>query len=301
MLQIKFILNKDIDRELWDKCVNNSTCNLIYHQAIYLDTMTTNWDAIVVNNYEAVFPLPNRKKMWIKYVYHPAFTQQLGLCTTNNAITFFDIIPTILSKFKYADLYLNYTNTKIQYSDERNNFVLPLNNEYNYYTKNYKQDLKKNIKISTKANLHYDKKKQIKAAIFLYKTTYKNRHKNIVEKDYQNFDKLCTLLDMKNKVFTRAVYNHKNELLSIALFLEHNNRLYNMMNTTTDTGKKVSANHFLIDKIIEEFSNSNYILDFEGSDVTGIKEFYKNFNPINEPYFYYKINNLSPILKLIKS
>ena len=106
---------------------------------------------------------------------------------------------------------------------------------------------------------------------------------------------------MKNKVFTRAVYNHKNELLSIALFLEHNNRLYNMMNTTTDTGKKVSANHFLFDKIIEEFSNSHYILDFEGSDVIGIKEFYKNFNPINEPYFYYKINNLSPILKLIKS
>ncbi len=300
MLQIKLIQNKDIDKALWDKCVANSLCNSIYMQSIFLDNMAKNWAGIVVNNYEAVFAIPSRKKYGITYIYHPAFTQQLGLCSSIENITFENILPFILSKYKYADLYLNYTNTKIQYSDERNNFVLSLNNEYSYYTKNYKQDLKKNIKISIRGNLHYDKKKQIENAIFLYKTTYKNRHKNIVENDYKNFEKLCTYLNVENKVFTRAAYNHKNELLSIALFIEHNNRFYNMMNTTTDAGKKVSANHFLFDKIIEEFANSKYTLDFEGSDISGIKDFYKNFNPSNEPYFYYKINNLPAVLKIFK-
>ena len=72
------------------------------------------------------------------------------------------------------------------------------------------------------------------------------------------------------------------------------------MNTTTSGGKIVAANHFLFDKIIEEFAGSNYILDFEGSDLPGVKSFYEKFCPLDEPYFYLKINNLHPILKLLK-
>ena len=72
------------------------------------------------------------------------------------------------------------------------------------------------------------------------------------------------------------------------------------MNTTTSEGKLVSANHFLFDKIIEEFAGSGFILDFEGSDLHGVKSFYENFNPINEPYYYLKINKLPTLLKLLK-
>ena len=300
MLNVQYIPNAAIDRVLWDKCVVKSNCNLVYLQSAFLDAMATNWDAIIVNNYEGIFPLPFRKKWGIKYVYPPAFLQQLGLCTTNDKITVLDILPLLIQHFKYADLHLNFTNKQQENSIEKTNYILPLSKDYNYCVANYSNDLRKNLKKSKKESLIYAKENNISLAISLYRSQYQNRHKSITDLDYKNFEKLCLGLLKKDKVFTRAVYSNNKELLSIALFLFDNNRMYNVMNTTTSEGKLVSANHFLFDKIIEEFAGSGFILDFEGSDLQGVKSFYENFNPVNEPYYYLKINELPTLLKLLK-
>ena len=52
--------------------------------------------------------------------------------------------------------------------------------------------------------------------------------------------------------------------------------------------------------MIKEFSGSDIIFDFEGSDIEGIKFFYEKFNAVNEPYFFYHYNNLPKLLQLIK-
>ena len=262
--------------------------------------MADNWDAIVVNNYEAVLPLPFRKKWGIKYVYHPAFVQQLGLCTTNKNISLVDILPEIKKYFKYADLYLNFTNINIEHTISKTNFTLKLSNHYSYYTENYKNDLKKNLKKSTKEFLEYRNDSSIEEAIVIYKKIYEDRHISIKENDYNNFITLCKKIASDNKAFTRSVYDEAENLLAIGLFLLHNNRIYNVMNTTTAMGKTFAANHLLFDKLIEEFCNSNYTLDFEGSELPGVKSFYENFNPKNEPYYYLKINNLNTVLKIFK-
>lgn len=300
MLAVKYISNAAIDRVLWDECLAKSACNLIYLQSYYLDAMADDWDAIVVNNYEAVMPLPFRKKWGIKYIYHPAFIQQLGLCSTNKNISLDDILPTIKKHFKYADLYLNYTNIGIQNAASKINYVLKLSNPYNFYVENYKNDLKKNLKRSNREFLEYRNDNSIEETISIYKKSYGARHTSITDNDYTNFLQLCNKLETNKKAFTRSVYDEAENLFAIGLFLLHNNRIYNVMNTTTALGKTNAANHFLFDKLIEEFSNSNYFLDFEGSELPGVKSFYENFYPENEPYFYYKINNLNPILKIFK-
>jgi hypothetical protein len=72
------------------------------------------------------------------------------------------------------------------------------------------------------------------------------------------------------------------------------------MNTTTTPGRKLKANHFLINNIIKEFSQTNLLFDFEGSDLAGVKEFYQNFGPVNQPYFHYHFNFLPFPLNLAK-
>jgi hypothetical protein len=54
----------------------------------------------------------------------------------------------------------------------------------------------------------------------------------------------------------------------------------------------MAANHFLLDQIIQEFSEENLIFDFEGSERKGIKEFYQSFHPENQPYFQVSFNQL---------
>ena len=97
---IHYIEHKDIDFEKWDACVANSFNRLIYGFSWYLDVVCDDWDALVLNDYEAVFPLPKRKKWGIEYVYHPFFCQQLGVFSKKEvAIELF--LNSIPKKIKY--------------------------------------------------------------------------------------------------------------------------------------------------------------------------------------------------------
>jgi hypothetical protein len=72
------------------------------------------------------------------------------------------------------------------------------------------------------------------------------------------------------------------------------------MNTTSEEGKKTEANHFLINAIIKEFAGTKMLLDFEGSDLPGVKAFYENFGVTNQPYYLLRYNALPFPLKLLK-
>ena len=61
--QIEYLTRDKIDINKWDECVNKASNEVIYARGIYLDKICTNWDALVINNYELVMPLPWRKKM----------------------------------------------------------------------------------------------------------------------------------------------------------------------------------------------------------------------------------------------
>ncbi len=294
------MLNKNIDRQLWDACINASPNNLIYTQSFFLDAMVKNWDALIINNYEAVLPLPWKKKWGIKYLYQPAFVQQSGLFSAKKSISFDDVFKEMQQHFKYIDMPLNFLHGNNIYTTERINFILDLNRPYETIFTGYKNDLKKNLKIAVKQNWNYDKSLKIMEAVFMYEKYYATRIKSLTENDFKHFKKMCDKIKYKGNVFTRSITGEKNNIAAIALFLFDGKRIYNVMNTTTTAGKAKAANHFLLDNVIKEFAGNDYILDFEGSDKKGIKSFYEKFGPENQAYFHLKYNNLSPLIRWIK-
>ena len=76
---IQFFSHKEINKRKWDECISSSVNGRVYAYSWYLDIVTDQWDALILDNYQAVFPLPFRRKCGIDYVYQPVFTQQLGL------------------------------------------------------------------------------------------------------------------------------------------------------------------------------------------------------------------------------
>jgi hypothetical protein len=76
--------------------------------------------------------------------------------------------------------------------------------------------------------------------------------------------------------------------------------MYLMISATGPEGRDKGANHFLIDRLINEFAASDLYLDFEGSDLPGVAHFYQNFGGIDQPYFYYYYNKLPWPLRLFK-
>ena len=297
-MKIEYLHRKDIDRILWDQCVSASTANLIYGHSAFLDTMIPNWDAIVVNNYEAVIPLPFRTKWGIRYIYDPAFTQQLGLFSINENIRFEHVLPTVQQHFKYADIFLNFSNS-VEGMLAKTNLVLSLNKSYKELYDSYKTDLKKNLKKVDKETWSYAVEFLPTEAVDMHRKHYFRKIGNASYKDFDNICLLAKKLYLQGMAFTRSI-SDKGKILSIALFLFDGRRIYNVMNTTTADGKEREANHFLLDRVVHEFAGKNYIFDFEGSDEPGIKAFYEKFRPQNQPYFYYKFNTLPDILKIVK-
>ena len=59
---VSYLQNKDIDKIKWDKCIDTASNGLIYAYSFYLDTMAKHWDALVMNDYEAVMPITWNKK-----------------------------------------------------------------------------------------------------------------------------------------------------------------------------------------------------------------------------------------------
>ena len=78
-MPVHYITYQQIDKSKWDNCIDTAANGLVYGYSFYLDAMAKHWDALVLDDYEAVMPLTWRKKFGIRYLYQPAFTQQLGI------------------------------------------------------------------------------------------------------------------------------------------------------------------------------------------------------------------------------
>ena len=125
---IQYLIHHKIDKQKWDNCINTADNGLIYAYSFYLDAMSKHWDALVLNDYEAVMPVTWNKKYGISYLYQPFLAAQLGVfgknITEELLSSFINSIP---SSFKYIDICLNCKNIQSSLADlttERSNFIL---------------------------------------------------------------------------------------------------------------------------------------------------------------------------------
>src|SRR4030095_1525417 len=142
--QIQYLSHKEIDKTKWDACIEQAANGLIYPYSFYLDAMSKHWDAIVLNNYEAVMPLTWNRKYSFYYLYQPAFTASLGVFGKNlNKKLIDDFIKSIPSKFKLIEISLNAGNIigdSKTFSLLRSNYILHLNKPYEGLYKAYRDN-----------------------------------------------------------------------------------------------------------------------------------------------------------------
>ncbi len=303
---LRYLQYYEIDKSKWDNCVLNAHNTVIYAHSFYLDNCTNKkWHALVLNDYEAVMPVIFRKKYFIKYLYQPAFLQQTGIFSTKEITE--ELLKEFLKKltfqFKYAEINLNFANPILSnetfFFIEKINYILPLKNKYEEISSKYKNNFSKNIKRAARECFEYSTENSYETLVNLYKKLYQQRFSGVSNNDYNALKKNCNFLQKRNELVLRKVILN-NKIMATVILLKDKNRLYNVASSVTTEGKKLRANYFLYDKLIEEFAGSNLILDFEGSDIKGIADFYKSTAPTSEKYYAVKFNNLPKAIKFLK-
>ncbi len=301
-MSIKYLSYEQIDKAKWDACIMQSPNGLIYSYSYYLDSMSKHWDALVLNDYEAVMPLTWNKKMGIRYLYQPPFTACLGITGMNIDNTIIEkFLDTIPSSFSYWDIYFNFGNRfeiKKYPLYERMNYVLNLEKPYDILNAKFRDNIRRNVKKSKQLQCEIKKQIPIELVIQLSKDQT-SQFSKLSEDDYTRIKNLYHQLAAKNSAITYGVYLQDELLASAAFFFSHN-RAYYVLVGNHPNGKTIGASHALINAFIEDHAGQKILLDFEGSDISKLAFFYSSFGAQEEKYVGIKLNRLPGLLKWLK-
>lgn len=301
---IKLLKHNEINKIRWDECVKKSFNGNVYALSWYLDVVHHNWDALVENDYERVMPLPSSIKFGISYMFQPFFVQQLGVFSSTQLSqeTVDNFIKAIPQKYRLVQYRLNSYN-KVNYEADdivrHRNVELDLIYDYQYLYNNYNNNTKRNLAKAENAGLSISYDMDPEIIIGLFRNNKGKTVKHWSDKEYDRLLRLIHTAISYGCCFTVGISDLENNVIAGAVFMHSHDRLIFLFSGSDERHKDKHALTMLIDNVIREYSETQYTLDFEGSDNEGLARFYKGFGGKEVFYPEIKYNNLKGILKFI--
>ncbi len=272
-MRIVRLKHSEIDFEKYDACISSSSAANVYAMSWYLNIVSPNWNLLMADDYSVVMPLPVKSKYKIKYLIQPYFCQQLGVFT--KGILTEDVFKAFLKRIRYPYINVQFNTSNVFAAGLdvlRQNYFLDLSKPYSNTAANYNSNCQRNIK---KAQSFDQEIKEIDTEDYMCLL-----RQNL---DAVLNDKMCDLL---KKLIWVSRENGKGKLLSVVcegrvvaagFIVSENKRIYNLSPFSCSEGKEKQSMAFLINSIIEENSQTELILDFEGSSIPGVAKFYAGF------------------------
>jgi hypothetical protein len=305
-MEARYISHTDIDFRKWDQCIDESHNSLVYAYSWYLIALVDEWDAVVLGDYQTVFPIINGKKWGISYLYQPYFCQQLGLFSKSPISREMaeSMLKAIPSRFRYWDIQLNSENAILGEFYElkaRTTFHLPLDSSYEELSSGYSKDARKSIrKAGNTSGWSMQSKEDLEPLIIDYREAYGGKVNKIDEENYLRFK--IAVEEAKNRGMAEVleVLDENGSRMAGGVFLKSKGYYHYVFGAPTKEGRERNSTHLLIDMFIKKHAGEKMILDFEGSEIPSVAYFYKKFNPVAAEYYQLRRNNLPFFLKWIK-
>jgi hypothetical protein len=300
------IHSSDLDSDVWDLTVRKDPYGNMYGLSWYLDMVAAEWFGLVWGDYDQIMPLPVFKKYGIHYIARPYGAQQLGIYSrdpvkTDDVRRFLLSIP---KKYRWAEVFLNQHNppTTVQgFATERHlNIELSLEGTYESLQKKYSAQTKRNLKKSQKHKLQIFEHDNPDVLIAFFQ---RNKGKELAGMQQQQYDKIRHIMYVllhKRRGYLWTVYDEGNALCAGAFFAEVNGKIVLLFSATDSYGRQSGAMTFLLDQLFKARCGGDYIFDFEGSSIPGLREFYLGFGGVELHYYRMVRNHLPFPLNLLK-
>lgn len=301
-MKIRYLQQHQIDCTRWNACIERSLAPKAYALSQCLNALSK-WDALVLGDYEAVWPLPWKQKWGIKYIWQPPFLQQLGLFSSKaehyeNCSIWLRSIP---RSFFLADMQLN---QRMQckhmngIANERNNFLLALNQPYEEIRSGYDNRHRSRLNKIERENLLKLNAHPLSAAEAVdFFSRYQGRLDPRL--DIHFYKSITQLMVRSPELFEIHSCWLEKELCGIAILLKDEHRLYLIMSSPNKIGRHLNSQLFILDQVIRKYSQKGtHMLDFEGSDIPDVAHFYAKFGAEKEAYKEIRWRN--PLLKLMR-
>jgi hypothetical protein len=299
MNQIKYIKHQDIDFEKWDTTILSSQIPFVFAQSFYLNATCPNWDALIIGDYESVFPIPYKIKFGFTYLPQPPFTSQLGAYGIVNLEIEQLFYNYILNHYKLIDLELNLTNKlQSEYISSKNTYAIDFVSDCKF-NQNTKRNIAKALEIGLFVEQVDDKKI----------VSLSQKHLNpFLEADVHLKKSTISLLDNllfnaieNNTLYSFKVLDKRGVIKALAHFISNGKHTLYLKGTNFDKVDNSGSMHLLMKHAIDYFADKSLIFDFGGGSKQGLANFYMGFGGQVMTYSFLQVNKLPWLIKFFKN
>ena len=297
-MQLRHIKHADIDFEKWDQVILDSELPVVFAQSFYLCATCPEWDALVIGDYETIFPLTHKKKFGFFYLPQPPFTSQLGAfgnITNERLKLFFDYI---FSHYKLIEIELNQLNHfHSEHLTIKHTFFIDYKTEI-IYNQNTKRNISKAIRLGLKVKEIF--KNDILKLSHQYLNPFLSEQFGLSKSTLGKFEQLLKNAMTQNLLRTFAVYDSEDQLRAIGHFICNEKHILFLKGTNFDRKDNTGSMHYLIDFAINFYKDKALFFDFGGGfHSKGLADFYKGLGGQKFNYSCLKYNHLPKLLKFL--
>lgn len=279
---IRFVKYADIDKSLWDDCIEKAINGKVYGYSWYLDIVCREWNALIEDDYVAVFPLPSGRKFFIEYIYQPFFTQQLGVFSCKHLTSavvreFIDCLP---KRFRYVDINLNTLNKS---GDLHCKLIPQLNHEldlifpYPDLVQKYSLNTRRNLKRALQSDISLSSSLTPDEMVRLFRQNRGKQLAHLTDDEYTILLRLIYACIHRGIAEVIGAYSDHNELCAGAIFVRSHEKAIFLFSAVNAEARANGAMSLIIDQFIRQNAGIRLTLDFEGSNVPDLARFYKSF------------------------
>lgn len=301
---IRHLKRKEIDIQKWDDCISKSTSPQIFGCSFYLDVCCPDWSALVLNDYEAVFPIYIKEKFFIKHITQPYFVRHFGVYSKYQSVDLTPWIEAIGKQAKYIIVNV-FNSTDLIFGlfkflkTEKKYQMINLNHNHEFIRQNYSVSHLRKLKKIASLETSIIEINDFSIYIKEFKTTVSEKNLNYTYSHLSTLQNLMNELPKHCEVISKGLLMN-GELVAGAYFVRYQNRLlylkgFRKFNTENDGGM-----FLLFDNIIKENCDQDCILDFGGSNDTNVRQFFKGFGAEDSVYLQLEKNDLPVIVSWIK-
>lgn len=294
---IRFVKHNDINPEKWNATLQTSQFRTIFCSYNILDELTRggHWNALILDDYQYIMPLPKRSKLGVSYIYTPFFLPQMGIfsahpITSEIVAEFIQAIP---KKYKQVDALLNISNDISNLNTHTLTLIshqLDLNTSREELFSHYAQNTQRNIKSAQKQNLIFETQ-NVKICEIIDLFVQNKGKENIVHfkaDDYKTLEIVAEQLLKMERLDVVGTRNATGQLIAGTLFVKDFDRIWFWFSGRDNQFSKEKPMFFLLDEYIKTQAGKPMLLDFNGSTNENVARLYKGFG--GQPYDIHMLN-----------
>jgi lipid II:glycine glycyltransferase (peptidoglycan interpeptide bridge formation enzyme) len=282
-MKIKHLSHFSINKKNWDELILQADNGLVYALSWYLDIITPKWEALISSDLKYVMPVPIKYKYKLPYIVQPLMAQQLGVF--GKAPVPAEIIRMFVKNLPSYSYQLNLNHANLYpKSFQMPNYVLSLADSYDKLSRSFSKNTARNIQKAEKKGLKIVHDYNTEDFLKLYESV----NRKYKSPDLETMHALITQGLERNIFQIKAVSNKKGDVIAALCYTLFKDRFTYLIPVSNEQGKKDSAMFYLVDHLIKKASGTDILLDFEGSSIPGVAQFYRGFGAVNQPYHIIK-------------